>query len=270
VAVGSALLTAAPHGPFPASLALAGMSPAEVDAIYKITLNGFEIGSFRFSSKVTPDHYTADSDVELSALLGAFHWRGVTRTSGTIAGKDPKPAGFLFEFDGTAKSGSVQLGFNQSGVQSVSVLPISADPPDTVPLSEQHLKGVLDPLTAIMALTHVDGGSPCGGKVAIFDGKQRFDLELSYRRQAPIGESRTDMAIVCRVKYVPIAGYRANEETRNMANTTGIEIAFRPVPKANLMLPQDVIVPTLVGPAELTLVRVEIRTPDLGQIALVE
>ncbi len=246
--------------------AIAGMSPAEVSAVYKITLNGFELGSFRFNSTVTADHYSADSDVELSALLGAFHWKGVTRTSGTIAAKEPRPAGFLFEFNGTAKSGSVGMGFNPAGVTSVSVMPPAADPPDTVPLGPQHLKSVLDPLSAIIALTHVDGANPCGRKVAIFDGKQRFNLELIARR--PV-EGQPDRGIVCRVKYVPVAGYRANEETRNLAASTGIEIAFRPVPQAKLMLPHDVVVPTLAGPAELTLEHVDIRTPDRGEIALV-
>ena len=274
LAVGSALCFAAPPAPFLTSAAMAGsaggMSPAQVDAVYKITLNGFEIGTFRFNSNVAPDHYTLDTDVELSALLGVFHWKGVTRSSGTIVASKPRPAGFLFEFESSTKSGSVKIGFDQSGVQDVSVLPLAADPPDTVPLEAQHLKGVLDPLSAIMALTHTSGTSPCERKVSIFDGKQRFDLDLRYSRQVAIGEGQADMAIVCRVKYVPIAGYRANEETRNMAMSTGIEIAFRPIPSAKLMLPQEVIVPTAAGTAQLSLVGVEIKSPDHGKVASVD
>src|SRR3990172_8120891 len=151
VVLGSALVIALPRASVPATRAAAGMPPVDVSALYKITLNGFEIGSLRFSSSVTPSTYTLDSDVELSALLGAFHWRGVSRTAGTIAGAAPRPAGFLFEFESTTRSGSVRLGFDRDRVASVSVLPPSVADDGLIPVTEQHMKGVLDPLTAILA-----------------------------------------------------------------------------------------------------------------------
>jgi hypothetical protein len=64
------------------------------------------------------------------------------------------------------------------------------------------------------------------------------------------------------VRYVPIGGYRANDETRDLANNTGIEITFRPVRNAQLMLPQAIVVPTMAGNVELTLEKVGIKTPD--------
>jgi hypothetical protein len=162
------------------------------------------------------------------------------------------------------------MGFNESGVQNVAVLPGLVTASDTVPLKEQDVKGVLDPLTAILALTHVPGVSPCAQRLPVFDGVQRFDLVLSYRRHVPIAEGQQDMAIVCRVKYVPIAGYRNNDETRALANNVGIEITFRPVPRAKLMLPQSIVVPTVAGNVELTLTKVGIKTRDRGKIALVD
>jgi hypothetical protein len=153
------------------------------------------------------------------------------------------------------------MNFGQRGVETVSIMPPIADAPDTVPLAAQQLSGALDPLSAILALTHAGDKSPCSRRVAIFDGKQRFDLELTYRRHVPVGEQSADLAIVCRVKYVPLGGHRANEETRALARSTGIEITFRPVPRAGIMLPQGVL--------ELSLQRVDIKTPDSGQIALV-
>jgi hypothetical protein len=271
LAAGSALfLTAAPLDPQANSARAAEMTPVEVDANYKITLNGFELGTFRFNSDVARDHYALNTDVELSALLGVFHWKGVTRSSGTLVAATPQPAGFLFEFESSAKSGSVKMGFGQSGLQSVSVNPAAIDPPDTVPLAPQHLKGVLDPLSAILALTHVDAPSPCGRKVPIFDGKQRFDIDLKFARTEPVAGMPGETAIVCRVKYTPIAGYRPTEETAALAATNEIEIAFRPVRQVKLMLPQSIVIPTAVGRAELTLVQVSIKTPERGQVASVD
>ena len=50
-----------------------------------------------------------------------------------------------------------------------------------------------------------------------------------------------------------------------MATTDGIEVALRPVPSANVLIPYQITIPTLVGYATLVAKRVEIDTP--GQAA---
>lgn len=246
----------------------AGLPAAEVDATYKITLNGFDLGNFRFGSNVDHERYTLDTDVELSALLGVFHWKGTTRSTGTFAANKPKPQGFLFEFASSAKSGSVKMGFGESGVEQVTAQPVMLAEPDEIPLTSAHLKGVIDPLTAIMAMTHTDAANPCGHTYAIFDGKQRFDLDLVFARQQPLAGTR-EIQQVCRVKYHPIAGYAPTPETSALANSDEIEIAFRPVPQAHLMLPQSISVPTPVGQVQITLAGVTIRA-ERGQVASVD
>jgi hypothetical protein len=245
-----------------------GVSPVRVSAVYQITLNGFDIGTFRFKSNVDRTRYALDTDVEISALLGVFHWKGVTHSTGTVVAKSAKPADFRFDYESSVRSGFVAMGFDQTGVDTISIVPTMLDPADTVPLTRDHIKSVLDPLSAIMVLTHTDASTPCGRKVPIFDGKQRFDLDLRYARKEPV-EGLKETAIVCRVKYLPIAGYRANEETQALAATNGIEIAFRPVPSAKVMLPQRVSVPTAAGTAEIHLTKVSIQVPG-GEVASAE
>lgn len=246
-----------------------GVSPAKVDASYKITLNGFDLGSFRFKSNVGRSEYTLDTDVQISALLGVFHWKGVTHSSGIMKAKSPKPSDFRFDYESSVRSGSVSMGFGQDGVEAITVLPTMMEAPDTVPLTRSHIKGVLDPLSAIMAITHTEAATPCGRKVAIFDGKQRFDIDLRFAREEAVPGTSGEKAVVCRVKYTPIAGYRPTEETRQLAASNGIEISFRMVPSAKLMLPQSVSVPTAAGEARISLERVNIELPQ-GQLASVD
>jgi hypothetical protein len=239
----------------------------QVSATYKITLNSFAIGTLRYESSVGFNGYVVESQIELSALFGAVSWKGATRSSGTLNGARPQPANYSFDFQGSTGAGAVHLGFGESGVSSLSVRPARSLSADTVPLKGKHLKGVLDPLSAVLAMTRTQGKSPCGRKVAIFDGQQRFDLELYYRRQQPLGQGK---AIVCRVKYRPIAGYRANDETKAMSRSTGIEIAFRPVAGAGLMVPDQITIPTISGPIALKAQKVDIKTPGRRKIALVK
>jgi len=80
----------------------------------------------------------------------------------------------------------------------------------------------------------------------------------------------TETAIVCRVKYTPIAGYRPTDDTRQLAASNDIEIVFRLVPAAKLMLPQSVAVPTAIGTARIDLDRVNIQVLERGRVASVD
>ena len=263
----SAVLAMSATGLHQADPATAGSIPSEISADYKVTLGGFDVGTFRYGSSVKGDVYTLSSDVDLSLFLGAFNWRGISRTVGKLNAGAPKPTGFDFNFESTLKNGAVRMGFDRGTVNSVSVVPSAAPAPDLVPVKQQHLKNVVDPLTAIMALTK-SGGSPCDRKVAIFDGRQRFDLELVFRRLERLHDG--NKGAVCMIRYRPIAGYRASPQTSAMAQSTGIEITFRAVPSAGLNVPQRIVLPTLAGEAEITAQRIRIKPPSRGKVALAD
>ena len=93
--------------------------------------------------------------------------------------------------------------------------------------------------------------NPCDRRLPIFDGKERFDLVLSYKGQMKVSEQQPSgqpvIAHVCRVKYHPIAGHKVDTENSFMATTDGIEVALRPIPSANVLMPYQITIPTLVG-----------------------
>ncbi|MGE0765238.1 MAG: DUF3108 domain-containing protein [Hyphomicrobiaceae bacterium] len=245
--------------------------PSRVDATYRIAFNGFDIGRFEFRADISGSSYTVSGNAQISALLGAFKWEGASRTSGALAGSNPRPAGYTFDFNGVGKSGAIKLGFQRGNVTSVSALPPAEPLPDVVPIRDADLKSVFDPLSAVLAISRPEGGNPCARRIPIFDGKQRFDLAFSFLRQQAIGESRPSgqpgVAIVCRVRFIPIAGHRATDEARHMASTEGIEVAFRPVPSAAIHVPYLISIPTVAGSATLTSDRINIVTRN-EQIAL--
>jgi hypothetical protein len=246
--------------------------PAEVQAIYKIPFNTFEIGQFSFNSSVHDHTYAITANAEISALLGVVRWNGVTRVSGALTGNSPKPTGFAFDFQGGSKAGSVRMGFGNGGVKSLDHTPPLIEPPGTVPLQPAHMRGVLDPLSAVLALSRPRDGNPCHQRVPVFDGKVRFDLVFSFKEDAPIADAQrgtsTEMLRVCRVRVVPIAGHRDDEASTELKRNMGIEVAFRAIPSANLFVPHRITVPTFAGSAVLLAQSVHIRTQQ-EQIALV-
>ncbi len=109
--------------PFAISPSFAGSrAPGEVDATYKISLNGFDLGNFRFTSGVNANNtYRVDTDVEISAVLGIFKWKGVTHASGSFGEAAVQPQGFNFEFESSARTGVVvRMGFDKEGVETFS------------------------------------------------------------------------------------------------------------------------------------------------------
>lgn len=246
--------------------------PSQVRASYKIEFNGFDVGSFDFSANVVGRAYTLTGDARIKALLGLISWNGTTRTIGALATETPRPSAYAFDFNGTGKSGATRMSFNGDMITNVAHSPPVELQSGIVPIREPHLKGALDPLSAVMALSRAGNANPCGRKLAIFDGRQRFDIVLAYARQERVAETKPSgqpgVAYVCRVRYVPIAGHKAGEESQGLAINTGIEISLRPVPSANLFIPHQITVPTSAGTATLTSQSVEIVTPHNEQIAL--
>jgi hypothetical protein len=255
-----------------ASSARAEDWPTNVRAIYDINFNGFNVGAFEFQSQAEEQSYTVTGTAQLSLLLGAFTWIGETRAFGMIANHTPKPAAFAFDFRTNSKVGSTKMDFQNGAVTEIRHSPPAVQKPDTVPLRDQHLKGVLDPLSAVMVLARGSNPNPCDRRLPIFDGKERFDLVLSYKGQLKISEQQPSgqpvTAFVCKVKYYPIAGHKVDTENSFLATTDAIEVVLRPIPSANVLIPYQVNIPTLVGQASLVSRRVEIESPGRPQIAL--
>jgi hypothetical protein len=247
-------------------------APARMRVLYEVNFNGFVVGSFAFDAQAAGESYSLAGSARLSVLLGVLSWEGETRSFGMLAKEATRPATFSFDFKSGLAAGSTTLAFADDAVSSITQLPPAAVDPSAIPLREDHLKGVVDPLTALMVLSRASSSNPCQRRIAIFDGRERFDLLFSYKGQMPVTEQpasgQPSVALLCRVRYLPIAGHKVDPETQFMAANEAIEVALRPIPAANLFVPYHITVPTRLGTASLIAKRVEIASPGKPQIAL--
>lgn len=238
-----------------------GALPGRIDAQYTITLGAFDLGVFKFEQRRHGQNYQLKSIVELSALLGAFEWRGITQTSGTLTHGKPQPENYAFDFRSKGRGGLVRMAFDDGNVVMLSAIPSAPVGGAMVPLKDSHTKSVLDPLTAILTLSQTQSANPCGRTLPIFDGKQRFNLTFNFRRYEalPNATDRGQRGIVCQIKYKPLGGFVANSDTRKYAAENNIEIAFRPVNDGSVMVPYRLSLPTLIGTARLDLRKLNVR-----------
>ena len=248
--------------------------PAQVNARYKLKFNGIDVGHIAFTSKTSGQTYSLTSSGEVSVLFGAIKWTGASNVSGAVDAAGPVPKDYAFDWKKNKKGGAIKLGFSGKKVTAVAVDPPAKTGPDIVPITEQHKSGVLDPMSAIMALTRADKGEPCDRRVAVFDGKQRFDIVFSYKRKtlfpAPKSGGASSVGFVCRAMYQPIAGHRDNADSKAYAANRDGEVLLRRVPGVDLLIPHSVTIPTAWGTGSMVIERVDVTSATAGQFAFTD
>jgi Protein of unknown function (DUF3108) len=245
--------------------------PSRVTATYDVEFAGVSIGAFDFNSANNGQTYTLNGGGKLSLLFGALKWNGSAESSGKLTADAPQPQSFGFTFKSSSKSGGTRMTYTGNTITSVVNEPNKPPKEGSVPVQPQHLVNVLDPMSAMLAVSKGASGNPCSRRIPIYDGRARYDLIFSPKgtvqltEQRPSGQPAT--GYVCRIKYVPIAGHKPDEANSAMAKSNDIEIVLRPIPSANVFIPYRVSVPTMAGTAVLKAKRVDI-TMRGQQIAL--
>ena len=251
-----------------------GSWPSSVSARYTLAFGGFEVGKYQFQSLSDGKTYTVSSNASVSALFGAFSWKGAIEAKGSVEAGAPHPAAYQMNFKAKAKDGSVKLKFDKAGVATVTLLPNKPPSPEAVPVKPEHMKSVFDPMTAILAMTHPQAGNPCNQTVPIFDGKARFDLQMSLKGEQRLTEKKPSgqpaNLVVCKVHYVPVAGHKPKDFVNPWVDYSAIEISLRPIPSANVYVPYRVSIPTSLGAAVMTVEQIDITAANKAQIALTQ
>jgi hypothetical protein len=249
--------------------------PATVHARYRLSYLGLTVGQIDMMSTTASGRYTMVGSGKVTALLGAVKWSGSSSASGTIENGTPLPAAFSNTVTNSKKSWATELRYKDRNAPDITITPPPGDPPpDLVPLTPAHKTGALDPLSALMMLTKADGRPPCARRLPIFDGKQRYDLVFSFKRMTRLATSKenagSEVAVVCRVAYEPIAGHRANDDTKAYVANRDTEVVLRRIPGTEMMIPHSVTIPTAWGTGSMTTEKIEVTTAAGTKIAMKE
>ena len=166
---------------------------------------------------------------------------------------------------------AAKLGFKNCVATDISVTPPPEPHKELVPLLPQHKAGAFDPVSALLMLTRADGRPPCERRVEIFDGKQRYDIVLSFKHKIKLddveGGGAGETADVCRAMYVPVAGHRDNAATKTYASNSNVEVVMRRVPGTTAHIPYSVTVPTAWGTGSMVTERIELTMAGGTKVA---
>jgi hypothetical protein len=233
---------------------------SKVTTKYAINFNGINIGEFKFNASIANSEYNVAAQARISLLAGMlFEWNGTTTSSGRVMNRGPIPYAYSFGYRTSEKSEKIDVKFSNNIVSEIAVNPPQKPSSARVPIQRKHMQNVVDPLSAVIMLTNVgankSGAEVCDRRLPIFDGKARYDLQLSYKSTKTISAANgyKGPAYVCKVKFIPIAGHKpGDEESGYVARNEGIEVWMMPIPQAALYVPYYIYVPTQVGTVTLT------------------
>jgi hypothetical protein len=248
----------------------AGRGATQITANYGVYFAGLHFGDVHLVMTVGHSDYEMKGDGRFSLLSGLiFDWRGATTSTGQLGKSGPKPSLYTLNYSGGNKQGDVRIAFAGGAVAQVSMSPTKRPNPRDIPVTQDQLRGVLDPMTGafLRARPNLSEGDlkVCDETIPVFDGQIRFDIALMPKEQKRV-ESKTPngysgLAAVCGVKFVPISGSRPdNPAIKYMSShTDSIEVWLVPLPRTALYVPYRISLPTAYGSgsAELLSFRVD-------------
>ena len=231
------------------------LAQGKLDARYTVTLGGLPIGQGAWVIEIGDDHFTASASGATAGLMRVFaSGQGQSAARGGVSSGQLIPSSYASRIVTDEKSDEVRMTISSGTVKEFVANPPTVASPDRVPVTEAHRRGVSDPMTA--SLVRVPGSGDtlvpqaCQRTLAIFDGRMRYDLQLSFKRLDRVSTERgyQGVTVVCAVRFSPIAGYIPDRAAiKYLIQLRDIELSLAPIAGTRVMVPYRVSVPTPLG-----------------------
>jgi len=233
------------------------LTETRVVAGYRIDLDNFNLGSFRFTTTLSGSDYRVQGAGHFSILGGLlYELRTATASSGKITSAGPEPTTYVLSYSGGGDSGQLRMSFDSGTLTALSIVPRRGRDPREIPITKEQLVGALDPIAAAFFRARSDDRNGdlkvCDQTVPVFDGVWRYDLELAPKRKVPVRKGAStafsNYAVVCRVKFKPISGYAPDDpNVKLMSYTDAIEVWLVPLHGTDMYVPYRLLLPTESG-----------------------
>ena len=226
-----------------------------LDAEYVATVAGIPVGHGTWTVEISEKAYSAAASGATAGLLRIFSGaRGSGASHGTIGGAGPVPTSYVATIVDDHHVDEVRIALAGGNVTEFSAEPPLMPLPERIPVTDADRHNVVDPMTS--ALSRVGGnGDPispaaCQRKVAVFDGRVRYDLHSEFKRIETVKAERgyQGSAVVCALYFQPISGYVPDRAAvRYLVELHDAEVWLAPIAGTRVLVPFRVVMPTPLG-----------------------
>jgi len=226
-----------------------------LDALYSVTLGGVPFGRGAWQIDIREDQFTATVSGATAGLMRMFTSGHATSAArGTVSHGQLFASSYASTIIADKRQDEVRMALSNGTVKDYLADPPTLPNPDRVPLTEVHRRGITDPMTASLMPVPGRGDTfvpeACPRKLAIFDGRMRYDLELVFKRLDKVKSERgyQGTVVVCALYFSPIAGHiPARAVIKYLVDIRDIEVWLAPIAGTRLMVPYRVTIPTPFG-----------------------
>jgi hypothetical protein len=226
-----------------------------LEARYVVSFTGVPVGQGALVVEVTDDGYSAAGSAAVAGLLQAVTpGKGTAAARGSFVGDKLAPQSYSVSSETKDRTEEVRLAGTSGVIRDLVVLPMRREPEDRVPLTDDHRVGVVDPMSASLMPVAIGGDlagpEACNRTLPIYDGRQRYDLVLSFDRTEKAKDVKgfSGPVAVCRVEYRPVAGHRAGrKQVRELSENREIFVWLAPIAGTRVLAPLKVNYGTKIG-----------------------
>ena len=231
------------------------LAQGKLDARYSVSLGGVAFGKGAWLIDVRDDQFTAAVSGATTGLVRIFSTgQGTSAVRGSVVQGQLVPSSYASSIHTDKKYDEVRMVMNGSSVKEYAAEPPTLQTPDRVPITEAHRRGVTDPMTASLLRVPGNGDTftpeACQRKVAVFDGRMRYDLRFAFKRLDKVKTEKgyQGTVVVCAVYFTPVAGHIPERAViKYLTDLRDIEVWLAPVAGTRLMVPYRASVPTPLG-----------------------
>jgi Protein of unknown function (DUF3108) len=225
----------------------------QISADYAVSFIGIPVGTGTMVATTDGVSYRTTLYARVVGIAAVFAGgSGSAVAVGRLSSVSPVPTHFNSEVRAGGQVETLSIGMAEGNVRSVIRNPDKPPHTRATPVLPEHLRGVVDPLSAGIFIAAgrgpVIGPSACDRHSRIYNGVVRFDLIYSY-----VGTRRVDIAgyqgdaVVCRVRFEPIAGYRADRADLQAARQRSGEVTLVPIQGSRALIPARIAISTGYG-----------------------
>jgi len=219
----------------------------KLDASYTISFARIRVGDISATGVFGESEYVISARGRAGGIMKVLvDGEASFSTRGTVKDGYPVPTTFTSKIVSDAETSDVTMVLDEGSVKELAAAAPTKS--DRVPVTQANRQGIVDPLTAMLFSAAAAGEGlhrdVCRHTLPIFDGQQRYDLKLAFKRMDKVAAEKgyAGPVVVCSVSYEPIAGHRAYPLVKYLSEGREMEMALAPVAGTRLLAPFRMLV----------------------------
>lgn len=231
----------------------AAADKAKIGGLYNISLAGFTIGRGSLSLVYQGNAYSAKVTLAPAGIGTLFSTgKGGAEASGWLVGSKVVPSRYRMASQAANRDFFVSLKQGSGHIRSTEVSPQFRPNPERIKVTNRHKSNAVDPLSAALMPVRSSkaalGPEACKRTLPIFDGWTRFNVKMSYKGlQEVTGAGYEGMVVMCKAKWVPVAGHRPSKDSVKYMANADMEVWLAPMGRDNVLIPYRMWVQTKTG-----------------------